>query len=208
MRSRGIRQRRAWRSSAVEHLPQGPRCALDLALEVQPLSKDGSASVFPLGAAQFGVVFHTVGAYRMLASKDGNPIDGITVEVGEPARIDLSTYVYVRTEDGSCISTSESYTGLSQLTLHRNQAFRVHVVPYDSEGQAMLGLLSFSATASPGISLDAPLFGELRMANSIEIRVSRPRDGTAAIYVTDEHAKEVLEVEFETTTDKKEVLCH
>lgn len=182
----------------------------ELTLSVQ--REDGSSidSVWPFGFAQYGLLIEDPGSYWLIASQEGVQLDALKIKVERLAHISVSSRIQVKTtlrsESGSC-SKVEEVSGLSQVVLHKNQRLELFVVPENSAGEPMLGLLALTAKAHESVQLDAPLFGQGARANALSIEPSGTMPERLPLLITDQDSGEKIEAEIATMNEDKIIAC-
>jgi hypothetical protein len=185
---------------ALQHPKEGlldDETFVKLTLDVQGPDGKRVESVWPLGFAQYGVLFEEKGSYRLLAKDQGAHLDGITVNVADLETIELSKRVFVTTNyqaAGRSCSKLEEVQGIENVTLHKNQRVEVAVVPKSGEGTPMLGLLALTARASDSVMLDAQILGQGRLANSFIVKPNGTLPERIAIEITEEDSGKPLAV--------------
>jgi hypothetical protein len=161
---------------------------------------DGEAveSIFPLGFAQYGVVFEKPGTYRLVASEGARPLDELRVTVADVDALTLSRHVTVTTQyedmTGDHCTKIEKVDGIENVTLHQNQTVQMYVVPTNAANQDLIGFLALTANGPDSVILHSPLVGQGRRANSLHVRpIDRMLD-TIDLTIEDVDAGKTLDV--------------
>ncbi len=142
----------------------------ELTLEVQPVN-GGSASVFPLGFAQFGVVPQDEGTFRLVARQDGKEVDSLKLTSAAMGSLRFGASAQVTSSNTSC-SRSNS-VAVHDLGLATDDRADLVVVPLDKSGRPMLGMLQLTARASStDVKLDTPMFIEGVVPNTLTVDVA------------------------------------
>jgi len=198
---------------ALQHPKEGfldDETYAELTLRVE--RDDGSEidAVWPFGFAQYGLRLEDPGDYWLLAERDGVQVDALKVQVQRVDHIVLSDQIQIKTtyDSGteSC-SRFEEVDGISQVTLHKNQRLEFFVVPQNSAGEPMLGLLALTAVAPDSVQLDAPLFGQGRRANALSVLPTSALPERIMMSIEDQDSGDLIELDFAASNEDMVLNC-
>lgn len=199
---------------AMQHPKQGfldDETFTNLTLEVRDPDGKPVESVFPLGFAQYGVVFENAGRYKLVAMDGDEEVDAFAVDVRDVDTIELSRRVVVSTtyEDAmgrDCTSVDE-IDGIENVILHENQSVQMFVVPKASNGDDLIGFLALTGDGPDSVVLHSPLVGQGRRANSLIVMPDRRMEATIDLVIEDADEGHRIELSIPTKNEPSVLDC-
>jgi hypothetical protein len=180
-----------------------------LALQVQdgstPSTTAGNsakATVLPLGFAQYAVSISTAGSYTIVATQGTTALDFVPITVADVGSLRWHNEAILTTTSGSGSSTKTCSTtpAVSDVTLKSNDTLTIDVVPQDSKGNPLLGLLQLTAMATGPVSLSGALLGQGATPNQLTVDPSGTLGSTAQITVSDSVSGKTLSLTLPTSS--------
>jgi hypothetical protein len=178
----------------------------DATLSVEPEDPTDVAEVFALGAGQFVVFLNNEGSYRLVAEKDAQPLDALTVSAAAVARVRLANRALLSTDGEEC-TTSEELLSLDGLVLRQNQQLDIALVPTDLNDSPLLGLLTVRGDGGETLAVTAFPFQEGVVANSLSLRPAGRLGGEIAVDLEVEETGEVVPLRFSSSAEDAAVVC-
>lgn len=182
-------------------------------LSLQVRNEDGElvSSVFPLGFAQYGVVFEQAGRYKLVAMDGGTQLDAFSINVRDVDDIALSRRVVVSTtyedDNGDTCARVQEIDGIENVVLHENQSVQMFVVPRASDGADLIGFLALTGDGPDSVILHSPLVGQGRRANSLIVTPDSTMTPSIRVVIEDADGGHRIDVELPTKNEPFELDC-
>jgi hypothetical protein len=186
-----------------------------LTLSVDPQDTGGSARVFPVGLATFGVVLETAGDYQLTALDGDQEAGSILVTAEDEASVRTAKSAEVITTnnagtDSQCSSTDELHPfNPAAFVLHANQTLQLAAVPLDAQGTPLLGLLPLTAAGPNTLELSGVTLNQGAQANAVVVGEVNP--GTlgeaATLTFTDETLAQSFTISLQTSNELEDAHC-
>ncbi len=173
-------------------------------------------AAWPLGFAQYAINIPDEGEYQLVAIKNGEALDQVSITVVPQERIRFSQRFVVATHyknsleaNAGCTEVTQHDGGLEDFVLKSNQSITLHVVPEDEQHRPLIGLLPISATAPDHFSVNAQLVGHSALANSLTLTPrSADKLGEAQeIAIHEEETGETIKLMLRTSQDEQVLDC-
>lgn len=171
------------------------------------------AEVIPLGFAQYAVTLTQSGDFTLVAEEGGQQVDflGVSAESANGLRWHDQALVTATNESSSSSSStlcaSTSNVSVSNLTLSPNTSITLFVIPEDSNGDALLGMLQLSATSTGPVTLAGGFLGQGLTPNSIVVSPQGSLGAPATVNVSDAVTGKTISVSIQTQTANAAVSC-
>lgn len=199
---------------ALQHPKEGfldDETYTELRLAVERDDGEVVESLFPLGFAQYGVVFEEPGVYRLVAMEGARRVDELRVVVEDVSELTLSRRVAVTTSyrdmNGDSCTKLEEVDGIENVVLHRNQSLEMFVVPTNESKEDLIGFLALTGTGPDSVQLHSPLVGQGRRANSLYVTPAGQMADTIDLVIEDVDAGATLAVAIAASNEDQVISC-
>jgi hypothetical protein len=136
---------------------------------------------------------------------------GVSAESANGLRWHPQAVVTATNESSSSSSTtacaSTNNVSVSSLTLSPNTTITLFVIPEDSNGDALLGMLQLTATSTGPVTLSGGFLGQGLTPNSITVSPQGSLGAPATVTVSDAVTGKTISVTIQTQTANASVSC-